>query len=591
MRQQSGATFLLGSLLFSTLGATAVADAAPTLVVHEGETYEHRILPEPFVLTPWTNITENETTYHWDFDLTIDTQGSVVTATLKSGSDQLRDEALRAVRTARFKPFRRSGHAIPVRLTYTIGSRTEDYSGPEDRAFPDNPPPEPTKITLLRSSGCLGVCPGYRVEIRGSGAVTYEGKRNVVVKGTYHWQIDPRAVTGLLDQFRRAKYFKLKGYYELGVSDDPVYVTSLSIGAQRKFVLEEGARVRDLFAASGEQLPEIPPVTAQLEDAIDRVSGVLSWVNGDDNTMAHLRAIGWNFASAEVGDALNLLVGNCNTPLARQFILAGTPAVSSEGPGMAIGSAARCGDMELVRLMESRGALAREEDVQVLLEAGAESGLPDIVGLALEHGGRATTKDESGKPLLSVAAASYMSDEDPRKASFDSARVVQLLVAAGADPSARDKEGNTPLFEALRAEVARALIKAGADASARNTKGETPMFNRYIDGQTVQVLLEAGADINARDNYGRTALFYQDTIQSIKTLVHAGADVNAKDAEGHTPLEAAREEWAVLTLIDVGAKLPADPEGLAALMQRATNHRWSKLLRRLKNAAVTAPRT
>jgi hypothetical protein len=74
-------------------------------------------------------------------------------------------------------------------------------------------------------------------------------------------------------------------------------------------------------------------------------------------------------------------------------------------------------------------------------------------------------------------------------------------------------------------------------------------------------------------------------------LAHAGADVNAKDAQGDTPLEAAREEWAALTLIDVGAKVPAGPGRLAALMQKASDSKWSKLLRRLKGAAGTVPRT
>jgi hypothetical protein len=150
----------------------------------------------------------------------------------------------------------------------------------------------------------------------------------VLVEGTHHWRVDPTAVAALLDRFRRAEYFKLEGYYELPVTDLPTYITSLSIGKQRKFVLDYGgggfgeASARTSF---GGEDPHMPQVVAELEAAIDQVSGVLSWVKGDDNTMSYLRAAGWNFASAEAGGAMSsTLAENCNTQLARQFIRAGT---------------------------------------------------------------------------------------------------------------------------------------------------------------------------------------------------------------------------------------------------------------------------
>jgi len=53
--------------------------------------------------------------------------------------------------------------------------------------------------------------------------------------------------------------------------------------------------------------------------------------------------------------------------------------------------------------------------------------------------------------------------------------VARLLVEAGADTSAADGNGRTPLHEAGHEAMARLLVEAGADASAADGKGWTPL--------------------------------------------------------------------------------------------------------------------
>jgi len=88
-----------------------------------------------------------------------------------------------------------------------------------------------------------------------------------------------------------------------------------------------------------------------------------------------------------------------------------------------------------------------------------------------------------------------------------------FLVSHGADTTAQDKDGLTPLHHALargNLNVAWLLVEHGTDPTAQDNDGLTPLhrlsrsFLRDVD--LARVLVEHGADVTAQDKEGMTPL-------------------------------------------------------------------------------------
>lgn len=123
-----------------------------------------------------------------------------------------------------------------------------------------------------------------------------------------------------------------------------------------------------------------------------------------------------------------------------------------------------------------------------------------------------------------------------------SMQVVDLLIKAGADVNARDREGNTPLFRfRLHGEMGDALIAAGADINIRNKQGMTPLheYAAYFSPLALSWCLQNRLDINVKDNNGWTPLHYAVSwgkVDNVRYLLQNGAHVDERDREGITPL-------------------------------------------------------
>ncbi len=113
--------------------------------------------------------------------------------------------------------------------------------------------------------------------------------------------------------------------------------------------------------------------------------------------------------------------------------------------------------------------------------------------------------------------------------------VVELLVAKGADPNAKDEEDRTVLHWAAAGnytEIMTILLANGAEVNP--PIGHTPLQSAANEGhkEAAKLLIANGADVNAKDRYNRTALHYaagQGHGVVVDILLANGAKVNATD--------------------------------------------------------------
>ncbi len=112
------------------------------------------------------------------------------------------------------------------------------------------------------------------------------------------------------------------------------------------------------------------------------------------------------------------------------------------------------------------------------------------------------------------------------------------MIAAGADVSAAQSNGTTPLHWAAYngdVELARALLEHGAEADVMNAYGSSPLSEavNVADVDLTRMLLEAGADPDSPNADGQTALMLAvrtGVVEVAALLVEHGADVNAKES-------------------------------------------------------------
>lgn len=156
-----------------------------------------------------------------------------------------------------------------------------------------------------------------------------------------------------------------------------------------------------------------------------------------------------------------------------------------------------------LRIRADFAAPDRPSAATLVLARAASSGNLDGTRAALKAG--ADVDGRTGDTRLTALHAA---------AERDDARLVALLLDAGARIDARDQYGETALWKAVRAghpAMVRLLCVAGADVDARDFWDEqTPLIQAAIEGRpgVVAELLAAGADREAVDRHGQAAADY-----------------------------------------------------------------------------------
>ncbi|KAM4550671.1 histone-lysine N-methyltransferase EHMT2 [Fundulus diaphanus] len=148
--------------------------------------------------------------------------------------------------------------------------------------------------------------------------------------------------------------------------------------------------------------------------------------------------------------------------------------------------------------------------------------------------------------LMEGIDPTYQPESQNRRSALHAAaqrgllEVCYMLIQAGAQVDAKDKDLRTPLLEAVinnHVDVARYLIQNGACVYHVEEDGYTGLHHAAKLGnlEIVNMLLETGqVDVNAQDNGGWTPIIWaaeHKHVKVIKSLLNRGADVSIKDKE------------------------------------------------------------
>jgi ankyrin repeat protein/beta-lactamase regulating signal transducer with metallopeptidase domain len=156
------------------------------------------------------------------------------------------------------------------------------------------------------------------------------------------------------------------------------------------------------------------------------------------------------------------------------------------------------------------------------------AGQTTVAEFLIENKADLAAQDGRGHSLLHQAA----------RARTDPVKLVELLIAKGADVNAKNATGDTPLHLVCYSNVAELLIAKGADINAKDRPGYTPLYSAAEANhlEVAKLLISKGADVNAEEGSIRTTpLQYAVMLghtDMVRLLIDKGADVNIDTQTG-----------------------------------------------------------
>ena len=172
------------------------------------------------------------------------------------------------------------------------------------------------------------------------------------------------------------------------------------------------------------------------------------------------------------------------------------------------------------------------------LHRAAAAGSPELVEMLLDAGADPNGRSGRGETPLHAAA---------RADEYRGAAVTRLLVARGADARVTDGLGETPVHKAAERDSVELLLYyagAGADLSAPNAWGATPL-DRAVEGhrdRAAEALYRLGAGVSWTRHFEPPLLAAArtDDVERAQRLLAFGADPR-RAFDGKSALEVARE--------------------------------------------------
>ena len=157
--------------------------------------------------------------------------------------------------------------------------------------------------------------------------------------------------------------------------------------------------------------------------------------------------------------------------------------------------------------------------------------------------------------------------------------LIDLYLAAGIDPNARDSEGHSALLAATLShdwDLAARLLSAGADPKKADNHGMTPLMAAAGAGHlaTFKALRDHGADAQEADEDGRTACHYAIAAHQtalVKELLESGVPLPGRIRDGRDATALAFESkdrsMIELVLSHQAGQVPWNPQARVAFLQ------------------------
>lgn len=247
----------------------------------------------------------------------------------------------------------------------------------------------------------------------------------------------------------------------------------------------------------------------------------------------------------------------------------------------ALKAAVESESMEILKLLLEAGAQinAKTSGGETALTEAARTGKVEMVKILLEAGANPNIQDRMEMtPLHWTIHWSRQTAQTPTKPGY--IETVQHLLKGGARVDLSHSDGTTPLMMAAKldeAEICRILMEAGADRKARNKEGQTAADIAMNRGFIALSLSLGGSLPPAGTPLHLFAAVKSGNLKEVESAIASGVDVNSRDGERHTPLMLAAEKGhldIVRALIKAGADLDAAAEkkGATPLLRALWNN-------------------